>query len=176
MYLFLSWMPTYLQEARHLSFQRMGLAAAAPWLALTVSVFCAGIISDKLVARNVSKVKSRAMLAIGGFAFCMLGLYMGANAESVTSNLLWLTLSLGALGFAYIASWAGCQDLGGKFGGSVSAWMNTWGNLAGAATPVVTAYLVRTFGWQGALSTTSIFVVIGCVCWIFIRPDRPLAE
>jgi ACS family glucarate transporter-like MFS transporter len=174
MYLFLSWIPLYLMEARNMTFQRMGLAAALPWLALTAAVFFGGILSDKMVAAGMSKLKSRTMLAVLGFAFCMLGLFMGARAESVVGNLVWLSISLGALGTAYVASWSGCQDLGAKFGGSVSAWMNTWGNLAGVAAPVVTAYLVNAFGWQGALYATSAFIVIGCIAWLFVRPDKPL--
>ncbi|MDR2825247.1 MAG: MFS transporter [Deltaproteobacteria bacterium] len=176
MYLFLSWIPLYLMEARQMSFQRMGFAAAAPWLCLTAAVFFGGILSDKMVAAGMSKLKSRTSLAICGFAVCMFGLYMGANAESQASNMIWLSISLGALGTAYIASWAGCQDLGAKFGGSVSAWMNTWGNLSGAAAPVVTAYLVNAFGWQGALTATSGFIFIGCIAWLFVRPDKPLVE
>lgn len=174
MYLFLSWIPLYLMEARGLSFKGMGIAAAAPWLALTLSSFLGGMLSDKMIASGMGKNKSRSMLAILGFAFCMLGLYMGANAESFAQNLIWLSVSLGSLGTAYVAGWAGCQDLGQKFGGSVSAWMNTWGNLAGAAAPVITAYLVEAFGWQGALSMTSVFIVLGCICWLFVKPEKPL--
>jgi ACS family glucarate transporter-like MFS transporter len=161
-------------EARQMSFQRMGLAAALPWLCLTAAVFFGGIISDKMVAAGMSKLKSRTTLAVLGFAVCMLGLFMGARAESQAGNLIWLSISLGALGTAYVSSWSGCQDLGAKFGGSVSAWMNTWGNLAGVAAPVITAYLVNSFGWQGALYTTSAFIVIGCIAWLFVRPDKPL--
>jgi ACS family glucarate transporter-like MFS transporter len=176
MYLFLSWIPIYLMEARQMTMQKMGLAAAAPWLALTFAVFIGGILSDKLVAKGVSKVVSRSCFAIFGFAFCMLGLYMGANADSEAANLIWLSVSLGTLGFAYIASWAGCQDLGGKFGSSVSAWMNTWGNLAGMFAPVITAYMAVTFGWQQALLLTSVPICIGCVLWLFINPNKPLVE
>jgi ACS family glucarate transporter-like MFS transporter len=174
MYLFLSWIPLYLLEARKLSFQTMGLAAAAPWVALTLGVFLVGQFSDRLIARGVSKMKARTVGAVIGFAFCMFGLYMGANAESLTGNLVWLSVSLGALSFTYLASWTGCQDLGGKFGGSISAWMNSWGNFAGAVAPAVTAYLVHNFGWQGALSFTSVFIGIGCFCWFFIKLDKPL--
>ncbi|MDL2307196.1 MFS transporter [Desulfovibrio sp. OttesenSCG-928-C06] len=176
MYLFLSWIPLYLMEARGMSFQKMGIMAALPWLVLTLASFLGGIASDKLVARGLSKFKSRAMFAIVGFAICMLGLYMGANAESQVSNLLWLSISLGALGGAYIAGWTGCHDIGQRFGGAVSAWMNTWGNLSGAAAPVITAYLVEAFGWQGALTSTSGFIVIGCICWLFVRPDKPVIK
>lgn len=174
MYLFLSWIPLYLMEARGMSFQKMGIAAAAPWLALTIASFIGGQISDRLLARGATKFQSRSLFAICGFAFCMLGLYMGANAESEVANLVWLSISLGALGGAYIAAWSGCHDLGMKFGGAVSAWMNTWGNLSGAAAPIITAYLVQAFGWQGALTSTSAFIAIGCVCWLFVRPDKPL--
>jgi MFS family permease len=44
-------------------------------------------------------------------------------------------------------SWAIPLDVGGDFAGSVSAVMNTCGNIGGAISPALLAYLVRGYGW-----------------------------
>jgi MFS family permease len=45
-------------------------------------------------------------------------------------------------------SWAIPLDVGGDFAGSVSAVMNTCGNIGGAISPALLAYLVRGYGWE----------------------------
>jgi hypothetical protein len=42
-----------------------------------------------------------------------------------------MTLSLG---FTFNASWVACLDIDGKYSGSVSGWMNLWGNIGGILT------------------------------------------
>ena len=44
--------------------------------------------------------------------------------------------------------------------------MNTFGNLAGAFSPVVTGYVASKFGWTAAL-TFAAFVTVGSgLCWL----------
>ncbi len=45
-------------------------------------------------------------------------------------------------------SWAVPLDIGGDYAGSVSAVMNTCGNIGGAISPAVLGYVVRGFGWN----------------------------
>lgn len=174
MYLFLSWLPIYLMEARGLSLKAMGIAAAYPWIAMCVALVSSGIISDRLVQSGCSRFLARTVMAVVGLVLCGIGLYKGANALTPSDNILWMSVSLGCLGFTYTAAWASCQDLGQKFGGSVVAWMNTWANIGGLLAPTVTALLVQAFGWQTALTMTSIIIGIGVVSWLFVKPDRAL--
>lgn len=176
MYLFLSWIPMYLLEARGMSMQDMGLAAGAPWVAICVFLILSGKVSDRLVASGVSKMASRSLIAIIGFIVCGVGLYMAAKAETPGQNIVWLTVCLGALGLTYTGAWASCQDLGQRFGGSVVAWMNTWANIGGFLAPIVTAMLVEYFSWEVALSTSSLIIALGVISWLFVRPDRPLPQ
>jgi ACS family glucarate transporter-like MFS transporter len=125
-------------------------------------------------AKGLSKFKSRTVPALIGMVVCGISFFQGANATTVNQNILWLTLSLGSLGFTYTASYTACQDLGQRFGGSVVAWMNTWANIGGLSAPTITALLVKSFGWQPALSMTSIIVAFGAVCWLFVKPDKAL--
>ncbi len=174
MYLFLSWLPIYLLEARGLSMKAMGIAAAYPWIAMCVALVSSGIVSDKIVKAGYSKFIARSVMALVGLAFCGIGLYLGANATTPAENIFWLSVSLGFLGFTYTAAWASCQDLGQRFGGSVVAWMNTWANIGGFLAPTVTALLVNAVGWQNTLSVTSMIIGIGVISWLFVKPDLPL--
>jgi len=123
---------------------------------------------------GASKHKVRTLLGIVGLALCCAGLYLGAIATTPTMNVFWLTLSLGSLGLTFNAGWSACIDLGGKFSGSVSGWMNFWGNLGGVAAPILTAWIATNYGWQSAITATSAFAVIGMVAWIMVKPERPL--
>ena len=175
MFVFLAWLPLYLMEAQNFSLQKMGIAASFPWAALCIVTATCGYISDKLVASGVSRYKSRTLLGIFGLILCCTTLYLGAVATTPSMNVLWLTISLGSLGFTFNASWAACLDIGGKFAGSVSGWMNFWGNLGGIAAPVVTAWIATNYGWQAAIVATAASAVVGIIAWLAVKPDVPLA-
>lgn len=174
MYVFLAWLPLYLMEAQNFSMKSMGIAASFPWAALCIVTMVSGYFSDKLVAAGVSKHKARTLFGIGGLILCCTALYLGAVATIPWMNVLWLTISLGSLGFTFNASWAACIDISGRFVGSVSGWMNFWGNVGGIAAPTVTAWIATNYGWQAAIVATAASAVIGIVAWIVVKPDVPL--
>ena len=174
MYVFLAWLPLYLMEAQNFSLQKMGIAASFPWAALCIVTFATGYVSDKLIAKGASKHKVRTLSGIVGLTICCITLYLGAIATTPIMNILWLTFSLGSLGLTFNAAWAACIDLGGKFSGSVSGWMNFWGNLGGVAAPTLTAWVATHYGWQSAIIMTSAFAILGMVSWFFVKPERPL--
>ena len=173
-YIFLSWIPLYLLEARGMSFTAMGGAAALPWLAICLGMFLTGLMSDRLVARGLSKFFSRGFFGMLGLAGCGVFLYMATTVESTAGNVACLCASAFLLGFNYTSSWTGCQDLGVQHGGTVGAWMNTWGTLGGVLAPIFTALLVDVVGWDSTLAISCFIVIIGIVCWLFVKPDRPL--
>lgn len=174
MFVFLAWLPMYLMEAQGFSLQKMGFAAAFPWAALCFMVITTGIISDKLVAAGLSKYKARTWFGIIGLVSCSITLYLGAIATTPWMNVMWLTLSLGSLGFTFSASWAAATDIGGRFTGSVSGWMNFWGNVGGVLAPLCTAWVATNYGWQAAILMTAGSAVIGIFAWLAVKPDVPL--
>lgn len=174
MYVFLAWLPLYLMEAQNFSLQKMGIAASFPWAALCLVTFTTGYFSDKLLASGISKHKIRTVSGVLGLALCCCTLYLGAIATTPTMNVFWLTLSLGSLGLTFNAGWAACIDLGGKFSGSLSGWMNFWGNLGGVAAPTVTAWVATHYGWQSAITATAALAIIGMAAWLLVKPERPL--
>lgn len=174
MYVFLTWLPMYLMEARNFSLTGMGIAASFPWAALCLVTFATGFISDKLIGSGISKHKARTLFGTTGLAVCCISLYLGAVTSHPWWNVFWLTLSLGSLGLTFNAGWAACIDIGGKFSGSVTGWMNFWGNIGGVTAPALTAWLATAYGWQAAIVTTAALAIIGIAAWFAVKPDVPL--
>jgi ACS family glucarate transporter-like MFS transporter len=176
MYVYLAWLPLYLVESQGFSLAKMGMAASFPWLALCAVTMLSGRVSDRLIAAGASKYQMRTLLGAVGLAVCCGTLYLGATSGDPTMTVVWLTVALGALGMTFCASWVVCLDLGGRYSGSVSGWMNFWGNVGGIVAPMVTAWIATVYGWQAALVFTAVMGLLGVVAWFLVRPDHPLVD
>lgn len=132
---FLVWLPTYLLEDRGFSLSKMGFAASLPWLAILITVMTGGVLSDYLVRKGFSKQISISSLAILGLIVFIISMSFPVMTVSPYMNVLWLSLCLCSLGFTVVCSWASATDLGRNFSGSVSGWMNLWGNLGAFVSP-----------------------------------------
>jgi MFS transporter, ACS family, glucarate transporter len=172
--IYLVWLPTYLQEAHHLTLAKSGLSASLPWLAIFITVMTGGAISDNLLSKGKSKMVARGALAIGGLVVFAITMFLAAKTADPVMNIVWLTISLGSLGFPVVTSWAVANDLGNEFAGSVSGWMNMWGNIGAFLSPIVCGWLAQTIGWDSTLLINIIPIIIAAVLWFGIRPDRPL--
>src|SRR5260370_5390121 len=144
----LFWLPTYLVEPRHFSQIKMGLGASLPLLAATVANVAGGWISDKLSSRWSDLRRGRLAVSMLGFAIAGVGLIPGVLARDASTGLFCLTIALAGLELTVAVSWAISLDIGGDFSGSVSAVMNTLGNIGGALSAVVIRYLATNLGWN----------------------------
>lgn len=168
---FVVWLPTYLVQARGMSFMSMGFLAALPWGAMMLTVFVASVLNDRLFVTWSQRTK----VAIGGFIVAAAALAVGALTPDNAWMLVLLCVSLGAVGVVQVQVWAGCQDLGGERSATVSGFTNLCGNAAAAFGPIFTAFLVGLGkNWVTALVVMALAGLLGIVCWLFIQPDRPL--
>jgi ACS family glucarate transporter-like MFS transporter len=178
MYVFLAWLPLYLTETQGFSMAKMGIWASFPWIALMAVVFLSGRISDYLSKGSNGSLQytMRTITAIAGVVICSVGLYIAAHTSSAGANIFWMSVSLGSLGMTFSAGWSTVISLGGKYTGSVSGWMNFWGNIGGVLAPIVTAFLVTNYGWNEAFIATSLFGILAVIAWIFVNPGKPLVQ
>ena len=154
----------------------MGIWASFPWIALMALVFLGGFISDQFAKSKNSERQytMRTISAIAGVTVCAIGLYVAAHTADPVMNIVWMSVSLGALGFTFSASWSTVISLGGNYTGSVSGWMNFWGNIGGILAPIVTAFVVTNYGWNDAFIATSLFGIVAIIAWIFVKPGKAL--
>jgi MFS family permease len=91
-------------------------------------------------------------------------------------------LTAALIGAAEGAFWTTVVELGGEFGGTCAAIMNTGGNAGGTLspylTPVLSAYFTRHYGeasgWRMGLAVAAVATVIGAMLWWGVETrDRP---
>nr|WP_263314689.1 MFS transporter [Mammaliicoccus sp. Marseille-Q6498] len=174
--LFLYWLPTYIHEVYHVEFKKMGLIAGAPWLAMFVVIMLCGTISDKILSSGKSKFVARGFIAITGFIVSGIALYLSLHTNDLYMNILWFCVCLAGVGASMGMSWATATDLGRNFAGTVSGWMNLWGNIGALLSPLLAGFFADKIGWAMTLQLMLVPIVFAIIMWFFIKPDNPLVK
>ncbi len=68
------------------------------------------------------------------------------------------------------------MDVGGRFAGTVSGAMNTFGSVAGALSPLVIGYILAftNSNWTLTFYTSATIYMIGAFCWLFLDAHTPI--
>ena len=68
------------------------------------------------------------------------------------------------------------MDLGGKYAGTVSGTMNSVGNLAGVALPVMVPYILRWANndWNATFYVSAAIYSTGILAWLALDSVTPL--
>lgn len=168
---YLDWFPTYLKDHRGFSLKQMGFYAALPLVAGTLGDLLGGWISDLLLHR-LSLRQARQWVAIVGFLIAAAGI-LPATLTSDPLACVWFTC-IGVFGLELTVgvSWAIPLDIGGDFAGSVSAVMNMCGNIGGAISPALLAYLVGAYGWEVPFLVSSALCLIAAALYLKIDASK----
>jgi ACS family D-galactonate transporter-like MFS transporter len=169
-YLLLTWLPSYLSQALHIDLLHSFLYTGFPWLFGTAcELVVGGWLVDHLLQRgwNASSVQ-RAVL-IGGTTMG-LGIIGAAYAQTATSALIWISISLGGLSSAAAVGWSVPSLIGPRGSvGTLAGIMNFSSQVSGIVAPIVTCYLFsarHSFGW--AFGVSAIYLCIGISAYIFM--------
>ena len=150
----------------------MILLTAMPYLAMSVIIFLAGVLSDWLVRRGYNEMRSRKIFCVLGLLICCLVVPAGM-VESKTTAVWLLTIALSGLGIASPNTWTLTQAFCSKrIVGTVSGIQNFGGNLGGIIAPVLTGYIAyRTGSFALALGLCGVILVIGALAYWFLIDD-----
>jgi ACS family glucarate transporter-like MFS transporter len=166
-YFFHTWLFIYLIKVRGFSLTQGGFYGATPYIAIAVASPLGGLFSDFAVRALGKPMGQRVAVWLGMFSSAAL-MWAGAHAPNKVTAILLLAMAAGCNMFASVTFWAACIDLGRQYSGSVAGLMNTFGNLAGAFSPIVTAYVASRFGWPSALSLAAVVTVGSGMCWLAV--------
>ena len=173
LWIFLSWLPSYLVEFRHFTLIKVGLFAALPLLAGVVGDTVGGLATDWLLKISGSAKIGRRVVAIIGLLGCAVCIVPAALTENAYIAVYCLTASMFFLEFTIGPSWAVPMDTGGKYSGTVSGMMNMAGNFGGALSPLVFGVLVQFGSWQAPFIVAAGLLVAGAAVWAFwLDPDK----
>jgi sugar phosphate permease len=175
LWIFLSWLPSYLIEFRHFDLIKVGLFASLPLLAGVVGDTVGGLATDWLLKKTGSAKIGRRVVAIVGLLGCAVCIVPAALTANAYVAVYCLTGAMFFLEFTIGPSWAVPMDAGGKYSGTVSGMMNMAGNFGGALSPIVFGVLVQVGSWQAPFIVAAALLVIGSAVWAFwLDPDRQI--
>jgi MFS family permease len=173
LYLLLFWLPSYLQDTKHLTIMKTGLYTAVPWaIAVPVSIVL-GLVSDRLL-------KNHTLLAGGRRGMVILCVLLSATLAFVpftndtTTILALFALSLSGINAAISLNLSlvtdlvhRARDVGKAIGLCILA-----GNLCGLIAPIVTGYVVSGLGsYDWALWIAGILLAIGALALATMTRD-----
>lgn len=162
-YMLLTWLPTYLQQAKGLSLLNAGMVSAVPFGAAMVMAVVLGKLSDRLLNReSVHAGRRRVMLAVLMLATSViLAVPFLDNLWAIVAVLA-IARSTGAAGSAL--NFALVTDLVRNPAdiGKVTSITVLGGNSFGMLGPIVTGYVVQLSGsFNGTFVVTGVLALIG---------------
>lgn len=173
---FVSWFPSLLQEARHVSREDSGYLQSLVLGASAVGYLVGGFIADRVWERTRSLRLSRSGLTAAAHLVC--GLLVLA---AFYSGPLWLVVACLA-GGAFFTAAGGTNaltvsiDIGGSCASQVYAVQNMWGNVASGLTPIVVGYIFKhTENWSVVLVLFAGIYIAGAIFWALVDPTKKLA-
>jgi ACS family glucarate transporter-like MFS transporter len=172
-YIFHTWFFIYLVRVRGLTISQGGLWGATPYLAIVLLAPLGGRFSDYAVRRFGKRRGRQYGVWIGMVASAAL-LWFGSSASNRWTAIALLAASCGFNMFAAASFWAACIDLTQEFTASLSGLMNTFGNLGGWLSPILTAYIATHFGWHRALGFGAVITLISAICWFFVDTSQAI--
>jgi ACS family D-galactonate transporter-like MFS transporter len=144
-YLFLTWLPSYIQKQLHVSILNSAGLVAIIWGVATITdIAIGGWLVDYLIKRGNDPTRVRKTIFIIGM---LMGIAIigAAFTTSIPLIVMWLSISLGGLAFAAPVGWSIPSLIAPKGTvGVVGAIMNFFNNIAGIIAPLVAGFVLDT--------------------------------
>lgn len=171
---YLDWFPTYLNSYRHFNLKQMGFYASLPLLAGTTGDLMGGVWSDWWLKKTGNLKMARRGVAVSGFLLAAAGIIPAALTTDSIACVWFSCIAVFGLELTVGISWAVPLDIGGDYAGSAAAVMNTCGNIGGAISPALLAYLVNGYGWNVPFLVAAGLCIAAAVLFLKIDASRQI--
>jgi sugar phosphate permease len=171
LWVFLTWLPSYLSDARGFKLQQMAIMTTLPLLAGVVGDTLGGVISDGIFRRTGNlRLARRAPLVVGlagAFAFLMPAILTDSAVGAVSL----LAAAFFFLELTNAVLWTLPIDIAGEYAGTAGGIMNTGFGIAGMISPIVFGVLIeRTGHYDLPLTISAGLLLAGALCSLAIDP------
>jgi len=169
-YLFLTWLPSYIQQQLHVSILNSAGLVAIIWGVATITdIAIGGWLVDYLITKGNDPTRVRKTIFIVGM---LMGIAIigAAFTTSIPLIVMWLSISLGGLAFAAPVGWS-IPSLIAPRGtvGVVGAIMNFFNNIAGIIAPLVAGFVLDTTkSFVLNFIIAAVILVLGILCYLLL--------
>jgi MFS family permease len=176
------------------------LYKGGPLLAGALGCLFGGIITDAIIRRAGDRKKARRLCGWIGHSICVVCFLVCPFAPNAFTFFLAVSLAALCTDLTLPSAWATCQDIGGRYAGTIGAFMNMGAGLAGALAGWVTGSILEhaildkaaaagvavtaltkeqthaalLHGYHVNFYSFAALYVIAFFCWFKIDPTRPI--
>ncbi len=168
-YFCITWFNSYLDEGRGLQGRTLAFFTGLPLLLSVAGDVLGGAATDWAV-RRIGPRWGRAGVGLAAYLSAGVCITLAAVIRDSYAAAWLFALGNAANMFIMGAAWGTCQDIGGRHAGTVSATMNTAGQIGAIACPHLVVYLKVQYGWSVALVFIGVSFLVASVTWLFIDP------
>ncbi len=169
-----TWAPRYFQSVHQLPVEERALLVSIPPLVGWFGTVLGGLWTDYLMG-TVGLRWSRA-LPVGLSRLLAVGAYLGFLFEpSPWGAVVLFSLVAFLTDWSQGTVWAFCQDIGGRYVGSVLGWANMWGNFGAAVTPPLLIWIIGPDqNWVAAFLACAVAFLLAGVTGLAIDATKPV--
>ena len=173
---YVTWLPTYLHEARGVELHQTAVLAALPLFFGGLGSLACGFVSAFLDRLTGSVRVTRRLLAGSGFTGAAVCFALSVHIQDPT----WAMVALGVASFSndlvMPTSWGTVMDVGGKLCGTLAGSMNMMGSFVAALAPTVVALILTGSGdnWEITFYVSAAIYFMGAFFWMALDPTKPI--
>jgi MFS family permease len=182
-YLYISWYPTYLQNARGVGQIRAGWLASLVLAGSATGMLAGGILADWITRLGPDRVRWRRRLGVGAYVLAAGWLYLSTLAASPELSAGLIALSCVTVYLQQAGWWSSMVEISGRHVGALFGLANGMGVFGAMASQfffgafadwrAAQGYTGRD-QWDPAFGVYLGVLFTAAACWCFVDPTRPV--
>ena len=176
-WLYLTWLPGYLEKERGVSIKATAVLLMIPYIAGTFGQLAGGFIPDWLVSKGLKPIVSRKWPICIGLIFAAVFTVPAAYTPSLAMAVACISAAMFFVNMSSGAGWALVSvSAPRRLVATLGSFMNFGGYLGASAAPVITGFVVKETGsFVLALLIAAAVALVGAVFYAFVVKD-PIDE
>jgi ACS family glucarate transporter-like MFS transporter len=179
-YFSITWLPTYLKEARHMdsTSSTFPILAGLPLFLGGIGCLLSGFVAKPLAKMLGSTAAARRTLGATGFVMASSLIVVSTMIENPVLAVVALAFASFSNDLVMPGSWGACMDVGGKYAGTLSGTMNMMGNIGGAVASAAAPYILKwaSNDWNTVLYVAAGVYFVGTFFWLTVDPVTPIEK
>jgi len=177
LWLYLSWMPQYLQHAQNLDLKNAAWFSSAVFFAGVVGDTMGGVVSDRIYRITGNLATARRNTVLGSLVLSLLFLIPVLFVHDIVVLAACLAAAFFCLELTIGPIWSVPMDIAPLHAGTASGIMNTGSAVAAIVSPFVFGVVIDATGsWNLPFVFSIGLLLVGAVLTFWMRPDRTIGE